>query len=713
MALSFGILRRLRSFMPTSMVGRLALYLLILRLGIYLVQTGLRLAGNTAAAESLGGWAFGLTLVLCVVIAIVLLRWIRREFMWRLRNRLLVTYIFIGVVPLVLVITMVAIGFALFANQYATSQARVELEAEIHTLETITEQMAEKFSREGVARLGNDVDFLSRRQPGSRMDAWEDGTWRPLVAARTADRKQLPSWIKDSFSGIVLEERKVYLRSVRTVEKSGHRYTVATSVPVTKELLDRALANLGRANFYSADLVSTESGNRRGIILSTKKNDRQDVDVQLNRQAIASGGVLPESAGSWDTERSYISPLPFFEWSDGSSTIGLVEVNTRMSAILQRLFSTRGEFAGAALALLIVIAVFFGLIELIALFVGIGITRTITTSVYRLYKATQHINRGDLKHRIAVKSNDQLAALQKSFNSMAESLEELIEEQKEKERLESELAIAQEVQATLFPRESARLSSLELHGICRPARTVSGDYYDFIPIIRDGESEQLVIAVGDISGKGISAALLMATLHSAVRVYEFGGLPSPNGVVSSGTAAVARATHTTEDPDGELLIANRIHSPSEVMRLLNRHLYHSTQPEKYATLFLGVYDGASHALTYSNAGHLPPLIVGEDGSVRRLEVGGLVIGLFDNMVYDEGEVKLRPHDIFVSYSDGITEPENEFGEFGETRLIQIVRENRHLPMERISELVIAAVQDWIGSHEQPDDLTLVLARVRS
>jgi phosphoserine phosphatase RsbU/P len=633
--------------------------------------------------------------------------------MWRLRNRLIVTYIFIGVVPLVLVVTMVAIAFTLFANQYATSQARVELEAEIRTLEALTERMAEKSSPKPGAELLEDAGFLQRRQQGSTVDAWQDGKWLPLFAARSTDDKQLPTWIKGSFSGIVLEDQQAFLRSVRTVEKNGHRYTVATSVPVTKELLDRTLGSVGRANFYSADLVETTPGNRPGLVVSTRANDGKDVDVQLNRKAIASGGVIPESAGSWDTERSYISPLPFFEWRDGSSSIGLVEVNTRMSAILKRLFSTRGDFAGAALALLVVIAVFFGLIELIALFVGIGITRTITISVYRLYKATQHINRGDLKHRIEVKTNDQLAALQKSFNSMAESLEELIEEQKEKERLESELAIAHEVQATLFPRENAQLHSLELHGVCRPARTVSGDYYDFIPVTRPGEGEQLGIAVGDISGKGISAALLMATLHSAVRVYEFGRLPMREEFVRAGAAAIAGAAHATDRRGGELLVADGIHSPAEVLRLLNRHLFHSTQPEKYATLFLGVYESNSRTLTYSNAGHLPPVIISEDGGIRRLETGGLVIGLFDNMAYDESVVELRSHDIFIAYSDGITEPENEFGEFGEARLIQIVRENRHLPLERISELVVGAVQDWIGSNEQPDDVTLVLARVRS
>jgi sigma-B regulation protein RsbU (phosphoserine phosphatase) len=146
--------------------------------------------------------------------------------------------------------------------------------------------------------------------------------------------------------------------------------------------------------------------------------------------------------------------------------------------------------------------------------------------------------------------------------------------------------------------------------------------------------------------------------------------------------------------------------------LLNHQLYESTPPEKYATLFLGIYDGRTHQLNYSNGGHLPPLLIGEDGALRRLEAGGTVVGLFDNMSYDEGSVEMHPGEILVAYSDGITEPENDFGEFGEERLIDLVQKNRRLPLEQISQVVTTAVDDWIGDNEQPDDVTLVLARAR-
>jgi sigma-B regulation protein RsbU (phosphoserine phosphatase) len=175
------------------------------------------------------------------------------------------------------------------------------------------------------------------------------------------------------------------------------------------------------------------------------------------------------------------------------------------------------------------------------------------------------------------------------------------------------------------------------------------------------------------------------------------------GVGRGGSFSIAKVEEAGFDSDM---------SPSLLCSMLNRQVYRSTPLEKYATMFLGMYDGTSRKLTYCNAGHLPPIIMAEDGSVRRLDVGGSVIGLLQGLSFEEASVTLRPGDIFIAYSDGITEPENEFGEFGEERLLQLVRENQHLPLQRIADLAVAAVKDWIGGEEQPDDITIVLARLR-
>jgi sigma-B regulation protein RsbU (phosphoserine phosphatase) len=409
-----------------------------------------------------------------------------------------------------------------------------------------------------------------------------------------------------------------------------------------------------------------------------------------------SAGRVPDPVTALDRELDFGGPIQVTDWVNGSLRTRILGGTTRFSTVYSYLTASMGIGSTAIVFALIGLAVAFAIVVLIALLIGINLTRKITYSVANLYRATQHINRGDFTHRIDVRSKDQLAALQVSFNSMTDNLEKLIAEQKEKERLQSELEIAHEVQAQLFPQSNVGTSTLELHGICQPARIVSGDYYDFLSY----GPEQVMVAVGDISGKGISAALLMATIHSAVRAYEQEQLLSVSTAAAYGTTGRITAVESRVAPP----------SPAQMLWLLNRHLFQSTQPEKYATLFLGFYDDQKHRLTYSNAGHLPPIVLAADGSVRRLCSGGTVVGLFMDREYEEETVELYPGDIFIAFSDGITEPENEFGEFGEERLIETIAACRHQPLERISEHTISAVQDWIGSTEQPDDITLVLAR---
>jgi sigma-B regulation protein RsbU (phosphoserine phosphatase) len=211
--------------------------------------------------------------------------------------------------------------------------------------------------------------------------------------------------------------------------------------------------------------------------------------------------------------------------------------------------------------------------------------------------------------------------------------------------------------------------------------------------------------MGDISGKGISAALLMASLHSAVRAYRFAGEELEDARMPSGSRRYG--TQLLESGRSTLF-----ETPGKMLELLNRHLYRSTQPEKYATLFLAYYDSESSRLTYSNGGQIPPLVLCADGTIQRLDCGGTVVGLIDDVRYEEASVRLQPGDLLVAYSDGVTEPENEFGEFGEERLVDVVRRSRRLPLATISDQVLQALRAWIGEQEQPDDITLVLARQR-
>jgi sigma-B regulation protein RsbU (phosphoserine phosphatase) len=691
---------------PRSLLARLTLYILVFDLFLYLLQRLLKLAGPKAGS-SLAGWIDFLTFIAAILLFVLFVRWLRHDLMWRLRNRLIVTYVFMAVVPILLLIAMAGIAGYIFAGQFATFIVTGDIRSELKSLEAANGTLADALAgqlRRGERPNATTILAVEGKATGHQVAAWFRGK---AINGADPTLHPPPAFIPGSFSDLARDRGQLYLRAVARVAVGGEQLTVISSEPLGESLLQKIAADLGEISLYTGELNLTEpdaaarkSDQSKGSSGSNLKVDTNGVQIGGEKVQPTSVGKVPPSTGRLDREVHFFTTVSVVNWEgkDRDSTAILV-VGTRSSRLYDQLFSALGKFAAGWATLLGAIALSFILIELVALLIGIRLTRTITRSVAQLYVATQHINRRDFSHRIVVKSNDQLAALEGSFNSMTESIQRLLAEQKEKQRMENELAIAQEVQAQLFPRQISQLESLELHGFCRPARTVSGDYYDFLPQPPD----RLTIAVGDVSGKGISAALLMATLHAALRAYALEPVPLS---VPLAVGAQVNSSREHAARGGGLL------SPATLVSLLNRRLYESTPPEKYATLFLGNYDGSSRRLTYTNAGHLPPVLIGTDGSVRRLDCGGTVVGLFDALSFEESSVELHQGDLFLAFSDGVTEPENDFGEFGEERLIELVRDHRHQPLARIAELVTAAVDDWIGGREQPDDITLVLARAR-
>jgi phosphoserine phosphatase RsbU/P len=710
---------------PRTWLGILTAYLAAITLVLYVARKAISWSSNsTNAGQALNGWITICQFLLIVLASLLALRYVRTRLMWRLRNRLLVTYVFMGVIPVVLIATMALLAGFLLAGQFATYLATNDLRAELTRLETLNDAVAADLASEiGISSVpsAQEINILKRRHVEEsrfakfEVTAWLDGK---KVSLRDASLPPvvLPAWLRaERFSNTVItQDGDLFLLAYRRLGQGK-----AQSAVMSRRRIDTQLLNLIGQNAQEITFLVNRSGvvvldgePREFGVKGRQGNPEQDSDADPDPKgaptSTISGGQLPEQTTRFDRNVSFISFYPAVDWRTGDSRRLLLQVHTRASLLYDRLFSNSSDLASGIRTVLVVVAVVFACIELFALFIGLGLTRTITRSVASLYGATQHINRGDLRHRITVRSRDQLAELEKSFNSMTQSLERLLAEQKEKQRIENELAIAHEVQAQLFPREETQLATLELHGVCRPARTVSGDYYDFLPLGYD----RLAIAVGDISGKGISAALMMATVHSAVRALKLNTTTDTAALVHATAGALA----SVSESQSALMLSrggnDSLPSPRELLWMLNRHLYNSTPAEKYATLFLGAYDGSSRTLTYSNAGHLPPMIVGKRGDARKLHEGGTVLGLFEDVAHDEGRVVLQTGDLFIAYSDGITEPENEFGEFGEARLLEIVRENRALPLARLSEAVITAVEDWIGAAEQPDDVTLVLARVR-
>jgi len=713
--------------MPKTTMARLGVLLAAITVPLYLL-------GKLLPSVARQGWyppsLNFLIWFLSVVLLFVGYRWLKRDLMWRLRNRLVVTYIFIGVIPVLLLIAMAGVAGYLFAGQFATFVVTQDLAGELQRLEASNSILATeisvrlqdpRFSPEDIVKAAH--ERLGPEFPGRSITAWVGKKAVVVGTTEVPGPLEIPEYARNtpSFRSLVLgADNRVYLRAVNNVDHRGTQVSVVASVPISTELLKQIVQDGCLVTIQPPDveknsepepatstngLKAPPKPNKSGVTFNFgPQKDKSVVTIQgtASSPEITAGSVLPKRF-FLDTELPFGTALALKEWETGKTATGLLAVRTRPSTLYERLFRTLGEYSHVILSVLVAVAVLFALIEFVALVIGIRLTRTMTASVGHLYRATQHIETGQLAHRIHVTRDDQLAALERSFNSMTESLQKLIIEQKEKQRIEGELAIAQEVQALLFPRDISSLEGFEVHGVCRPARTVSGDYYDFLPV----GPHQLGLAVGDISGKGISAALLMATVHAFVRAYTLvESVPALQAVGASGIESGNSLIRMSAPGGGGDL------PPGTLLAMLNHQLYRSTPSEKYATMFLGFYDSRTRMFNYSNAGHLPPVLIGNDGKTRALETGGLVVGLFGDVTYNDDSVELSPGDIFLAYSDGITEPENEFGEFGEDRLIALVHENRHLPLDRISDIVVDAVTDWIGGNEQPDDITLVLARAQ-
>jgi sigma-B regulation protein RsbU (phosphoserine phosphatase) len=583
--------------------------------------------------------------ILGIILGIRFLRHTLREAIWRLRNRLIVTYLFIAVVPILLILSLVAVGTWLIAGQVAVYLVSSELERRAGTLEGPARFLAQARAANRAAILQQMAPLIEEGLPGFEAVGSDGGT----VRYPPSSQLNLPAannW----------KSRTGYLR------RNGHFYCFSLAAnggdrallmaPIDGNLLGKLVPGIG--------VVSLNQG-----VGGT------------NQREVA--GKMPERHGFLDFNATWFGQVPFRPWDsqgDSKDQTAFLVIQTRPSAVLNVLFRTQSDDAQIALYLFAIIATLLLIVWVLSVVIGLSLTRSITGAVHDIYEGTGRIAKADFGYRIPVKGKDQLAALGTSFNNMTTQLEDLVEVAKEKERLQSEVQIASEVQNQLFPRSAPAMKTIELFGACQPARMVSGDYFDYLCL----PNGNLALAIGDVAGKGISAALLMASIQSIMRTQLAAG-----------------------DDGGRF-------STSRMVAQLNRQLYASTAPEKYATFFFGVYDEASRLLTYTNAGHLPPLLV-RDGATSLLDVTGTVVGLFPSMAYKEESIRIERGDLLIGYTDGITEPENDYGEeFGAERLAEVASQYRGSQPNETVRKIMDAVTNWSTAPELPDDMTVLIAK---
>ncbi len=239
-------------------------------------------------------------------------------------------------------------------------------------------------------------------------------------------------------------------------------------------------------------------------------------------------------------------------------------------------------------------------------------------------------------------------------------------------RLQEEMRLAYEIQLDLLPKSQPVLSSYQIAGKSIPAKDVGGDYFDFIP----RNDSTLAFCLGDISGKGIPAALLMSNLQATLR--------------------------------GQTLMGKGC---KDCVSFANEILFHNTAPNKFATLFYGIIDSSKNELSYCNGGHNNPFYFTRDNQLITLDKGGLIVGIMPSVPYEEDTIPFNPGDLLVIFSDGVTEAmNNSEEEFGEQRLIDLVINNRNeLPVNLIN-IIVENVKEFSGGQSQMDDITLVIIK---
>jgi serine phosphatase RsbU (regulator of sigma subunit) len=495
------------------------------------------------------------------------------------------------------------------------------------------------------------------------------GPWAHLPAPGS-----VPAWLNcGDYAGLITtpesDPASLVVRAVAWPTGSNH--AVIVDVPI-------------------GDALKREVHDEMGISIggsSTEAIPGEDPAASRNRKGISvtSGGIPSDL----QEPLAWVTPIDHTNWDTGEVSPLAVGYRMGLGAVFKALSGpsfdrlnrfTLGQIIFVGLA---IVGVLFLIIQAVAFMMGLTLARSITGSVHELFAGTERVRRGDFTHKIAIRSRDQLGELAASFNSMTSSIEELLQQKAEKERLEQELRIARSIQMSLLPHGSLVFPGVSLSGHCEPAREVGGDYYDFLPL----DDSRMGILIADVAGKGTSAALYMAELK---------------GVVLS-------LSQRHSSPRDLLIDANRI---------ISKHL----DARSFITMTYAVVDVTARTITMARAGHCPLVYVpgphAESRTPKALQPDGMVLGLqFDtgevfSRTLEELTLPLGQGDLFLLYTDGISEAMNPEGDyFGETRLADLAHQYADLSSNELSERILGEVKTFAGSAAQHDDMTMVLLKI--
>jgi sigma-B regulation protein RsbU (phosphoserine phosphatase) len=639
----------------------------------------------------------------------------QRRLLWRVRRKLIISYIFIGFIPAILIAAFFLLGGLLLFSNFSSYLLQVRLQSLSSRAAAIASTTAVEIQRAGgrgtAAIITRRQSAVAKEFPGASiavvpMDRPCENVLasvaggplpapppegRPLVTAgpwtHVEPPQQLPTWVSCSgFQGLL-----AYADLTAPVPaRAGAALVNDQQAGRDVDLVARAIVmpdSPAPAYAVVVDLLvngPVRDGLRSetGVELTAVRTMRADAPVLRARRQIEpleaadSGAAVPGVSASFPE---------IVDWATGETRGGTVVASMQLSIgeMYNRMAAAQGSIGQGLLLVLIAIGVLFLIIEAIALVAGLALARSITGSVHELFTGTERVRHGDFTHKIAIHARDQLGELAESFNSMTSSIEDLLQEQAEKKRLEEELRIAHEIQMSLLPQGPLDFPGLRVTSVCVPAREVGGDYFDILPL----DDHRVGVLIADVSGKGTSAALYMAEMK------------------------------------GLMLSLTRNHtSPRELLVTANRIIAEHLNSRSFITMIYAVIDLRARTLTYARAGHTPLLCLPGPASpsqgLRLLAPDGMVLGLkldsgemFERLLKEE-TLPIHDGDIFLLFTDGISEAMNAADDcFGEGRLGQIVEEHAHLPSDELRERILREIAAFVGDAPQHDDMTMILLRI--
>lgn len=573
----------------------------------------------------------------------VFVRWMLRKLFWRVGRRLFLSYVLIGMLPFFLfAILLLTIGY-MICGVMTHAALRGERQAALGQLESAAFEYS-----------------LTGKRP--------DGVTKSLEIYDTNDASgaKLPAWLKSTtFSGMAWRDRQALLVASR---QSAPARTIVFIEPLDAEWAEQLRDKSG---------ITVLMGLENSRKSSNGSIQVQKGDHSFNLDDNDSGAVTDLVLRSIGTKVIWADVTALTDWESGATVDGRHELFTLIINPFQNLFHfyfgaqadsyVQGLLQFTA-GLVVLLLVFYAMAVLFAAVLIFSITR----AVNRIEKGTKAVERGDFTYRIAMKPQNQLGEMAQSFDRMTESIATLLVNVAENERLQSEIEIAASIQRNLLPKEGPQFRGVSFSAHFEPTASIGGDYYDVFNI----DKTRLAVAIGDVSGHGLSTGLVMAMVKAAI-------------------------TTLVEEGAEETSLFHR----------LNDLVYRSTERRAFMTLAFTIFDLEKGTIRHTNAGHLYPYLLREGQKPRGIEVPSLPLGVRSTISTHTAEVDLQEGDAIVYLSDGIVEAQDEHGEpFGFDQLEALLSRSVDRSPSTIRDQILEAVARHCGTRPADDDRTVMILR---